>query len=94
MTGSIKALNLVLPGKIDDAIFAEFAGFPITYCIIKFPAWLGFIDMRSAHGPFFLRAIGDFPARRIKEQFFYALYAYFFGVYQISDTGKPFDIVI
>ena len=94
MTGSIQALNLVLPGKIDDAIFAKFAGFLITYCIIKFPAWLGFINMGSAPDLFFLRAPGDFPARCIKEQFFYTLYAYFFGVYQISDTGKPFDIVV
>ncbi len=83
-----------MPRKIDYAFIAAFARFVITYCFIKFPAWLGFINMGSAHGFCYLTAPGDFPARGIAEQFLYPLYAYFFGMYQISDTGEPFDIIV
>ena len=94
MTGNIQALRLLMPGKIDYAFIAAFARFVITYCFIKFPARPGFINMGSADGFFSLTAARDFPARGIAEQFFYPLYAYFFGVYQISDTGEPFDIIV
>ncbi len=65
MTISIKGLRLFVSGKIDYAFFAEFSRFAITYCLVKLPAWFGFINMGSALGLFPLRAPRDFPAWRI-----------------------------